>query len=265
MANKARIIRRVNSTGRQRITKDNVFIEIEDGDPRTFHATLKLENYHFPANASVVLDVFSAGSVSSKRFNCGTVGQLNLLGGSLEGIDAENVFFTLKVIDQTERFGRILGLAEGIRPRNAGQQKTPGRQGLLPVETVELDGLLWKLNFNGNCGGVVLLVNKEIPDFAARFNTAQYAALLYPAFLRTILERALFENNEEDSESWSQQWLQFGQCLHPEQEKPPESDSSGNIDQDTADAWIDPIVLSFCKRFDLYKNFIIATSREITE
>ncbi|MDD3586071.1 MAG: hypothetical protein PHQ75_02710 [Thermoguttaceae bacterium] len=261
----AKIIKRVNSTGRQRITKDHVFIEIINGEPRTFLVKLQLDNYHFPANASVVLDLFSAGSVLSTRFHCGTVGQLNSLGGSLEGIDAEKVYFTLKVIDQTERFGRILGLAEGIRPRNAGRKKTLGNQGLLAVATVELNGLLWKLDFRAHDEGVILLVNKNISDFAARFNTPEYAALLYPAILRTILERALCENTEDESEGWPQQWLRFGQSLHPDREEPPESESDGSVEAADAEAWIDPVIEAFCKRFELLKHFTSASCPEIID
>ena len=70
------MIKRVNSTGRRRIPRERVSIEVFDGDPRTFDAVIDLADFEAPADAQVVLEAACAGSNTIPRFNWGTVGKL---------------------------------------------------------------------------------------------------------------------------------------------------------------------------------------------
>ncbi|MFH1918943.1 MAG: hypothetical protein ABIP48_03510 [Planctomycetota bacterium] len=133
------MIKRVNFTGRRRIPRDRIDIEVFDGQPRTFEARVDLEGLSLSPEAAVYLEATCAGSSEIRRFDFGEVGDIRPdPNRELSGIEGENVFFTLKVVDRTERYGRILGIAENVRPERAGKQTAAGRRGILPIEQVDL-------------------------------------------------------------------------------------------------------------------------------
>lgn len=248
------MIKRVNSTGRKRISKDQVEIEVFDGSPRTFDALIRLDDFDSAKDAAVYLEATCAGSSLISRFPWGTVSQLSPPPErKLQGLEGENVFFSLKIIDRTERFGRILGYAENIRPLRGGKKTATGRRGILPVELS--DGLgdeLWKLDFR-RTGDVFLLVNDRIPQLGDLVRTdPSVFALIYPTIIRQILEKAIDDRPETDEpdESWQTLWLRFGKQLHPEQAASPE-----NGDDEESEEWIDEVVLAFCRQHALQEKF----------
>ncbi len=251
------MIKRVNSTGRRRIGSDHVTIEVHEGqDARTFDAEIKLKGFEDSPEAAVVLEATCAGSNTIRRYAWGTVGQLMPPEDrALRDLHGENVFFSLKVIDRSERFGRILGLAENIRPLKAGPKTATGRRGILPVEKADLGDELWKLDFRSE--DVFLLVNQNIPGLSerVRFDATIYT-LIYPAIIRQVLQRALDEqtDDDEDSERWSVLWLKFGRRLHPEGLQPPVSE-----DDDERDEWISEIITAFCREHSLREKFTQAS------
>jgi hypothetical protein len=250
------VIKRVNSTGRRRISSDRIAIEVHEGQaPRTFDATIDLRDFEAPQEADVVLEATCAGSNTIRRYSWGTVGQLAAPDDrTLRDLHGENIFFSLKVIDRSERFGRILGLAENIRPLRAGSKTSTGRRGILPVEKADLGDELWRLDFRSE--DVFLLVNQKIPGLSerVRFDASIYT-LIYPAIIREILQRALDEqtDDEEDSERWPVLWLKYGRRLHPEGLQPPESE-----DEDEREEWIAEVVSAFCHEHSLREKFMQA-------
>jgi hypothetical protein len=140
------MIKRVNFTGRRRIPRAKVDIEVYDGTPRSFDATINLEELQLLPEAAVFLEATSRGSTVIKRFAFGEVGCIRPPEDrSLTEVEGENIFFTLKVVNLTDR--RLLGIAEHIRPQRAGKQTAAGRRGILPVEPAELGQELWRLQF----------------------------------------------------------------------------------------------------------------------
>jgi hypothetical protein len=169
------VIKRVNFTGRKRIPRSCVDIEVYDGPPRAFDATIKLDDVQLMAGAAVVLEAMCAGSNAVERFEFGEVGNIQPpKEPKLQEVEGENVFFTLKVVDRTERFGRIIGLAEHIRPQRAGKQTAAGRRGILPIDKQDLGQQIWRLDYGAH--DVTLLVNDKIPGLADR---ARSDALFY--------------------------------------------------------------------------------------
>ncbi|NMC21376.1 MAG: hypothetical protein GYA33_13270 [Thermogutta sp.] len=250
------MIKRVNSTGRRRIGSDRVTIVVhEEQDPRTFDATIDLKDFEAPQDAAVVLEATCAGSNTIRRYSWGTVGQLlPPEDRTLRDLHGKNVFFSLKVIDRSERFGRILGLAENIRPSKAGPKTATGRRGILPVEEADLGDELWKLEFRSE--DVFLLVNRRIQGLSGRVSwDASIYSLIYPAIIREILQRALDEqtDDEEDSDRWPVLWLKFARRLHPEGLEPPESE-----DVSEREEWISEVVSAFCREHSLREKFIQA-------
>src|SRR5262245_49503211 len=100
------MIKRVNFTGRRRINQSCTEIEVYDGSPRTFDASIDLSASRMPASAKVFLEAMCAGSSVVQRFDFGTVSQVQPPAQrTLELIEGENVFFALKVVDETESMG----------------------------------------------------------------------------------------------------------------------------------------------------------------
>jgi hypothetical protein len=250
------MIKRVNFTGRRRIPRDRVDITVYDGQPRTFDALIALDGLSFLPHAAVYLEATCAGSTVIKRFPFGEVGTIEPpQDRALVDLDSENVFFTLKVIDRTERFGRILGVAEYIRPRQAGKQTVAGRRGILPLEPADLGQQLWRLDYQGH--DVHLFVNKNVPGLIDRVRSDPlFYAAVYPAVVRQVLTSAIEEDVEIDEESdrWPVLWLRFGKELHPAKENPPKPGDP----KEERDAWIDDIVDAFCNDHALKDKYLSA-------
>ena len=246
------MIKRVNSTGRKRVPRERILIEVLDGDPRTFEAKIDLSDFDAPKDAHVVLEATCAGSNTIPRFDWGTVGNLvPAANRQLTGLSGRNVFFSLKIIDRTEKAGRILGLAEVIRPIKGGEKTATGRRGILPVEATDLGHEPWRLDFRSE--DVYLLVNEKIPDLKDRVRMdAQVYSLIYPTVIRQILTRAMEEPVDDDdaAEHWATLWLQFGFALHSEKHKAP---TEGTDDE--REEWICDVVDSFCRDHDLVGRF----------
>jgi hypothetical protein len=252
------MIKRINSLGRKRIARDCVAIAVEDGQPRRFSASIELPKTGWPEDAIVVMEAMCAGSPIVKRFGCGTIGSLMLPREvPLEGITGQNVFFSLKVIDHSEKIGRLLGVAENIRPIETGKQTEAGRRGILPVESVPLGQQLWQLDFRDH--DVFLLVNDSVDGLSERMRSdPMMYSLVYPEVIRQILARAIEQNIdlEESDDRWPHLWLAFGRNLHPALEKPPSPD-----DEETKEDWIEQVVSGFCQMHLLRDKYVMAATR----
>jgi hypothetical protein len=247
------MIKRINSTGRRRIPGDRVVIEVVDGTPRTFNATVDLEGFDAPPDAEIVLEATCAGSNTILRFPWGTVASpLPADDRTLRDLNGRNVFFALKVVDRTQKFGRILGLAENVRPIKGGNRTETGRRGILPVESADLGQELWRLDFRTE--DVFLLVNASVPGLADRVRSDPLVfGLVYPAVIREVLDRALEEqvdDDEDNSDSWASLWRAFGKTLHPERVAAPDRD-----DEDECREWIDDVVAAFTEQHQLAAKF----------
>lgn len=251
------MIKRLNFTGRKRIPRDRIQIEVFDGSPRTFSAAISLHDMSLPDDAAVYLEATCAGSTVVQRFDFGRVGKIAAKSTpKLTEVQGENVFFTLKVVDISEVVGRILGVAENIRPERAGTQTVAGRRGILPIEEVDLDQEIWKLEFRDH--DVFLLVNKRIPGLVDRVSAdPMYYALMYPEIVRQVLTRAISENVEPDDadERWPVLWLRFGRGLHPTFEAPPGAEDGSEAIQE----WVDEVVATFCEQH-LLRDKLLSSS-----
>ncbi len=246
------MIQRVNSLGRKRIAKTNIVIEVQDGNPRLLNAEIQLEGLGFPDAASVVIEGTSAGASVVQRFECGTVANLNQPKGlKLDQLTGQNVFFSLKVIDRSEQVGRLLGIADGLRPEVVGEQTVSSESGILPVERRPLGQQLWRLDFQES--HVFLFINSEVPELAESIRSdPTFYAIIYPEIVRQILRRAIVENGDPDAndDRWSTLWLSFGRKLHPSHENPPEP-----TDAEAVDEWVEMVVDSFCDSHQLRSRY----------
>jgi len=255
------MIKRVNFTGRRRIARDRADIEVFDGQPRSFQAALKLDDMGFPPAAAVVLEAMCAGSNTIERFEFGEVGEIRPPADrKLKELNSENVFFTLKVIDRTERFGRLLGIAEHVRPERAGKQTATGKQGILAIDVKEMGQELWQLDFKEH--GVTLFVNKDVPGLKefARYSPLFYG-LVYPEVVRRILIQAIVEGMEteegEDDNRWQALWCRFAKALCPHVGPPPKP---ADLEEER-DEWVDEIVSAFSESHQMKQKFAVEMAR----
>jgi hypothetical protein len=253
------MIKRVNFTGRRRIARDRVDISVYDGQPRTFDANIDLDGLEMLPHAAVFVEATCAGSTVVQRFQFGEVGGIVApQARRLDELDGENVFFTLKVVDRTERFGRILGIAEHIRPQRAGKQTVAGRRGILAIEPVDTLGQqLWRLELGAH--DVILQVNRSVPGLVDRARSDPlFYAVVYPEVVRHVLRSAIEENvdPEEDDDRWPVLWLRFGKNLHPGRENPPKPDDS---DEDQEE-WVERVVEEFCQAHAFRDKFLAASN-----
>ena len=249
------MIQRVNSLGRKRVPQSCVVIEVHDGTPRTFDAEIDLSNQHFPEGASIVIEATSAGSSVVQRFECGKVGELIAPAAQpLDQLTGQNVFFALKVIDRSEKVGRLLGIAENIRPEKSGEQTVSGRKGILPVERKPLGQQLWRLHYEEH--DVFLFVNSEVPGFSESVRSDPvFYALIYPEIVRQILSKAILRGGdpESDDDTWATLWLSFARKIHPSHEHPPLAEEADDVEE-----WIETVVNSFCELHCLRDQYATA-------
>ena len=243
------MIRRVNYTERKRVPVSSIQMEIFNGTPRTFKAEFDINEINkrrFPTQAKVVLDATCAGSEIVQRFSFGNVERIvpeqELI---LDKLTGENIRFTLKIIDFSKEIGKILGIAENIRPINAAKKTSENRQSILPIEPRDLGEQLWRLEFREY--EVFLLVNKTIPGLLERFgNDLTLGGLVYPSIIRDIFWRAcIYEKYEDEQGGWKTNWVQFAKKLNPD--KPP--------DDEDISTWIESVIDSFCEKHHFKQSY----------
>ncbi|WP_161604468.1 hypothetical protein [Roseiconus nitratireducens] len=170
----------------------------------------------------------------------------------LTALEGQNLFFALKVIDRSERVGRLLGIAENIRPESTGDQTLAGRKGILPVERRPLGQQLWRLEYGEH--DVFLLVNQDVAGLSESIGSDPLMyAVVYPEVVRQILTQAIQRGGDPDADddTWSTLWLSFGLRLHPDHINPPSMD-----ELDAVNEWIEMVVDAFCNQHSLRDRFV---------
>lgn len=206
-----------------------------------------------PEDARVYMEAMCAGSTVVQRFDFGRVGDLcSPPDRRITELTGENVFFALKVVDRSQRIGRILGIAENVRPENADKNSTAGRKSILPIEAAPLGQRVWDVRFTDH--SACLIVNDEIPGLKERLRwDATLYSVIYPAVIRQVLTRVIEENvdADEDSESWPVLWAKFARGLHPVQASVPKPDD----EQEEKDEWLEAVVEAFAQSHTLRDAF----------
>lgn len=238
--------RRLNSTGRKRIPRDRIIIDLEPPpDSLSFpraSAQIDLGNLGLARTASVALEAYFRSS--SMRISCGTVNDLVLPQRvELTEIDRGGAIQFRLLVIAPDSTGRIMAAADGIRPvrsRDAAE-----RQALLPVTETDLGEQLWKVAVDSR-GGPRLLINSGVPGLAAHLRTSYlYQGLILPHALRAVLAELQPEGDGDDDNLWGNDWRVFLKDLDVPLE-PEHWD-----DEESRKEWIEDVVETFCA----LKNF----------
>lgn len=249
--------RRINSTGRKRIRQECAEITmLESGtdEPLKAKIDLKLENQEFPPGARVAVEAYHRSS--GMRFDCGTIGALNVPDVLvLSEVDKSgSVLFRVKVVDCEGVPGKLLGSAERLKPRS--ESESENRRSIFPILYRDLRHEVWKVEIEQG-DRPVLIVNKRIPGFSHKLlESPMMQGLLLPAALRIVLNELvrISETGEDEGEQgWKEEWLEY--CRG---ELGAEDDPRELADENVRQDWIDDVVMRFCENLSLVEKIRIS-------
>lgn len=252
------MIRRINFTGRKKLPRSHASIMLftnPDG-PSEFTAAIDLEGHDLPGSARVYVEAYYRSAF--QRFDFGTVASAGQYADQrflLDHLHSQIAFFRIKIVDESEDVGRIIGIIDRIKPRNSDDRNL-AETSLLWVNFVDLGDQIWRLNLSEDEGMPVLEVNREL---ATNTNVADFVrshplffGLVYPAAVREILAYVLrAEEYPNDEDDWRGQWLRLG--AHWSGAPITQQDFRAWDDTDKAE-WINSAADAFCQRFSVRAN-----------
>jgi hypothetical protein len=252
------MIRRLNFTGRRRLSRSEVSVRLKDAGQGTMHvtATLLLEKHNLPPLARVFVEAYR--QTSWQRFDFGTVQAPRRSEPAVlsEFGTAQGVRFRVRVVEP-ERPGRpprILAFVDDLKPVAA-----PGKEGgasLLPVDWGDLAERTWKLELDEDTGPLLRVSRKLVSDREAFIGSREFASLVLPEILERILERVLLRESgveDEGAEGWAVDWLRLISEL-PDVAGPPRREGAHSLTDDEED-WIESVVEAFSKAHGVAGRF----------
>lgn len=254
------MIRKFNYTGRKRIARSRVSIEITPGKngSTAFEASIDLSGLKLPKDAEIFIEAYRRSFF--KRFSFGTVSQVrHPEDRSLGVVDPRALaMFRIKVVEAKGK-GRILAAADKIIPRRA-EDEPANKICLLPVDFVDLGQSVWRLDLASDWPSLQLNIRIEDIREIAR-SDAHFLSLVYPEVVRQIFYEILVKEDhtdpQTDPDDWMSQWLSFAALLGVKQLPP--SGESEPILQDKL-KWIDDAVEAFCSSNKMMEKFVQAIS-----
>lgn len=254
-------IKRINSTGRKRILREDVGIRlytIQSG-ALVFEATLNLQEYELPGESLVFIEAYR--QTTFMRFPYGTVAVPNAPPEPerqlREFTSADALLFRVRVTSAAEPSGMLLAEGDRIPPGNDNEQPD-SRMPLLPPLPGDLGQEAWRVDLDG-ANGPLLLVNNRIGDWKAAAKSPLFRSLVYPAALRQVLWH-IYKVDEvevaDDMTDWRCRWLAFASSL-PGAGKPP----LGTDDDADWESWIISAVESFCRQHQMLEHFKVEFER----
>jgi hypothetical protein len=241
------VIRRLNYTGRRTIARSRVTVRLVPAadDFMAFSADYDLGGFDFPRDARVYIEAYNADSYM--RFAFGTVGK-PVVPRDTRLIDVTPrplPKFRLKVVDETERHGLLLGACDKVIPLRPDED-LDRKQSLLPVEFCDLGERVWRLDTSD---WPVLELNNRIENVAeAARLSGSFVGLLYPEVLRRLLHEIVVVDNETDPDAddsdWTTLWLRFASSLPDVGPPPAEATPDAKARREE---WVDAAVGAFCR------------------
>lgn len=181
-----RASKRINFTGRHRIKRDWAIISIRTGEPGLLlSASVDLSRLDLPPDSAVLLEV--SARTRLERFQMGTVAEPAPLEDHVLGAvrDPDDVRMRIKVVGgRGELAGRLLAVADKLRPEIAGSPGTTGRPLLRFRSDDGLGQVPWSLDLADD--DPVVLVNSKFGDWQAVASSPEFISLVYPEILRQV-------------------------------------------------------------------------------
>jgi hypothetical protein len=244
------MIRKINFTGRKKIRRTNVRVDIlRDAEGRRFfNLRLNLSDLKLPSNAHIYAEAYHR--TGYQRYGFGSLSnpkspedrRLTRFSDSIIPL------FRIKVVDRTSAHGRILAALDKIRPENV-DSRPAGSHALLFVEYDDLGNKIWQLDLDGDWP--VLKLNQKVHEISLVASSDQrFFALVYPEVFRQILKRIVIEDEHTDpdcDDDWPSLWLKLARQL-PGMGDPPAA-------RGEQEAWIENATEAFSGKFDVVAKF----------
>lgn len=206
--------RRFNYTNRQRIKRSDLaftIVENEDGTHK-FYASIDLNNYDFPLDASVWVEAYDRNALM--RFPFGSVAEpkskYSTTLTDFSGTDS--YYFRVKVVDKLHS-SRLFAVADSVSPVRRDEDETA--KSLLRVTTRDLDSVPWKLEYQVADHPILVINNRIDAGTSLARSNHFFQALVLPAILEQILRRILLEDEyapaaePDNDDMWKEGWLEF--------------------------------------------------------
>ena len=245
------MIRKFNYTGRQKIKRSNVEVDLARNNEgaRFFSISLHLDDLNLPHNAHIYIEAYHRSGY--QRFDFGTVGEKRIPPDrALKNLSNSAIpLFRVKVVDRTLTHGRILASVDKIRPQSVDNEPTDS-QSLLFVEFDDLGNVIWELDLDGDWPTLRLNTKAEEISLAASSDN-RFLSLVYPEVVKQILTRILVQDEHTDpdcDDDWPSLWLKLASTL-PGMDYPPQT---GKTEQEH---WIDEAVQAFGDSYNMLERF----------
>jgi hypothetical protein len=254
--------RRLNYTDRKKIKRENIAINLirQNGTIVAFAVNkLDLKELNLPSEGRVYVEAYYRTEL--KRFDFGTAGSIsNPSPCELSGMAyPENLKFRILVVDPSD--GKILAHADRISPEEPAEKKP-----ILPVEFSDLGNEIWRVEYEGDEGSPILIINNRIPNIQnIAKQDAQFLIYVYPQVIREVLTYMVFidgiDSTIEPSTDWHGDWIKFVRQLGVDF---PETlnKNDGNFSEEDALRWINDTVTAFC---NYYRNRFEEYIRKLEE
>jgi hypothetical protein len=249
------VIRKLNYTGRKKILVKDIRISTfrERAHRHTASLTLQLAGYikDVPADSVIVFEAYTRTRV--ERFELGTVAEAGAVLDerctleTFSDAEMEGIHFRVKIVDQSEKHGRIVAIADRL-PRKISEKDDADRRSILGVDHDDLGDRLWKLDLEKD-DIPYIIVNTALGNVRelARDNDV-FFGLVYPEAVRQILEDVFLNEDGEDyadcndTSDWRFLWSCFARSLTATEKVPKH--------EEARKGWIEQCVQAFCSRYN---------------
>lgn len=239
------MIRKFNYTGRRKLKRQRVDISVIDERPyKSFTATLDLKGLGLSDDAKVYIEPYHKSSFM--RFPFGTVAIPQTPESTiLTDIPSTSIIrFRVKVVDETTKLGRIIRVADKIKPKNL--EESGNRKSILHIDwDKDLDQQIFRVTFPDN-DYPRLEINRRIENAKELVKSNDiFRSLVFPVAVRQVAERIAIGGFDEEDDSWQSTWLKFIKgVLHVNIEV--EFDDDNN--EDEINDWVEEVVSAFCRK-----------------
>lgn len=249
------MIRKFNYTNRKKVPRENVNIKLnKSGDRTFFNAEIFKDGLSFPDNSRIYIESFYGPDLL--RFDFGTFGDIKQPSNTdITEIKqlSDNVYFHLKVVDESAENGLLLG---DIKIYDlTDDQNIKGRTSIFYVNPVKMNtNEIWRINFRANEGMPLLEVNKDIEGiFEIAKSDPVFISLVYPSAIRQILTHIVteLENLDYEGDDWSCKWILFTRITLGILNTP--NDPSDEV---ACEEWIESVVRAFSLKHRLFENYV---------
>jgi hypothetical protein len=253
------MIRKFNYTGRRKLKRQRIDISVIDERPyKSFTATLDLKGLGLSDDAKVYIEPYHKSSFM--RFPFGTVAIPQTPKSTiLTDIPSTSIIlFRVKVVDETTKLGRIIRVADKIKPKNL--EESGNRMSILHIDwDKDLDQQIFRVTFPDN-DYPRLEINKRIENAKELVKSDQvFRSLVFPVAVRMVAERIAMGGFEEEDDSWQSTWLKFIKgVLHVNVEVEFDDDSN----EEEINYWVEEIVSAFCRKNKFRTKFEQAVNKK---